>query len=173
MFGWLASWFRDRDDIYSPKERLIFSYFNGERAVKADPQVLWERLMAVGLGLSIDIKVGTSIHPDSAKARTNAVATVRDIFKLAPLVGGLEVEGTLSDSEACDLLDRFMLWAESLKKNSSLLATLPGEGLPTSGLPSAGSLPMPNGSDSGSIGNGRGTETPGPLPMESPSPSAQ
>ena len=140
MFAWFWSLFaRSRDDIYHPRERNVFTYFNGTRRVRVDPLVLWNQIMAVGPSLSIDLKVARSASKDAAKADTNAVATIRKLFGIAPLVGGLELppEGSLTGQECCELLDAFLVYCERAKKKWNKPATSVAETSPATPSSSA------------------------------------
>lgn len=117
MFLWLFNNKR-KIDIYYPKERLIYSYFNGEQTIKEDPMILWKKLMDHGPSLSIDIKVSKSPSKDAVKAHTNLVKTIREVFNVKSLC-----DNGLTEVETTDLLDHFMEYCDQLKKNSSQLQT--------------------------------------------------
>ena len=147
MFGWFRR--KDTDSFWSPRQRQIYSYWDGQKKVRADPLVLWKRIAAVGPTLSIDIKVGTSNSKDAAKAQDAAVEKIRAIFQVKPLV-----EGGLTENEACDLLEHFLAYCDQLKKNlkpSAISATVPL--LNTAFLPEASQATHP-GLACGSIDNG-------------------
>ena len=119
----MFSWFKKRNDIYSPKERKIFSYFDGERTVKADPLALYKRVMDKGPSLSIDIAVSSSQSKDAAKAQKELVENIRKIFNVKSLTNEIECVGTLTDTEVLNLLDMFMDYTADVKKNSKTLPT--------------------------------------------------
>lgn len=170
MFSWIWKWLsKPRTlDVYAPRERLIWSYFDGIRQVRADPLVLWKRLMDQGPELSIDIKVAGSASKDAGKASDAVTRKIRDIFSLQPLKNGLEVEGTLTDAECCDLLDTFMEWCESIKKKSrpSVTSSRPTEDSTSSSAEGPTTEPS---SGSGSTGSGPSSEDQGQSRTVSPS----
>lgn len=128
MFGW----FKKRNDIYSPKERKIFSYFDGKRTVQADPLALYKRVMDKGPSLSIDIAVSQSQSKDAAKAQKELVENIRKIFNIEFLTNEIECEGTLTDVEVLNLLDMFMDYTADVKKNSKTSLIMPTTTLPSS-----------------------------------------
>lgn len=112
MFAWLRKWFGQDDfDQYRPRERLIYQYFNGREAVRADPMLLYKKLMEVGPELDIDIKVANSPSKDANKAYESMVAKIRQVFDLKPLA-----DGGLTETETVELLDHFIRYNESIKK---------------------------------------------------------
>ena len=121
----MFNWFKKSNDVYSPKERKIFSYFDGEKTVKADPVALYRRVMDKGPSLSIDMSVSTSASKDAEKAQKELVDNVRTIFNVKPLANEIECTGTLTDTEVLYLLDQFMDYASDVKKNSKTLPTTP------------------------------------------------
>lgn len=159
MWQWLLSWFRrSGPDLYRPRERLIYRYFDGRRTVAADPQVLYKRLMAVGPELSIDITVAQSPSQDAAKASDAAVAKIRGIFGLKPLE-----EGGLTEIEAGNLLDHFVAYCEAVKKNSRTPATsAPSSPAPSPPASAAGGPATASSSGSGSTASGASTGPPEP-----------
>lgn len=167
MLRWLARWLLRwllrpaSTDLYHPKERLIYSYFNGEKVIRADPLILERKLMSVGPELAIDIKVSRSISQDAAKSHTEVVKKIRDIFNVKPLE-----EGGLTEVETVSLLEHYLEYTDSVKKNSSLIAT-PAMETSVPSVPSlAGSPPTPSSSASGSTGNENSTDGPGLSPTE-------
>lgn len=121
MFGWLFGKKKNEEgfDFYSPKERKIYRYFDGRETVFGDPMAIYKRLMNHGKELDIDLKVAVNYGGvQSTTAHNKAVERVRDIFALKSLG-----EGGLTESEAMDLLDHFLAYIDSLKKNSSHLQT--------------------------------------------------
>jgi len=86
--------------------------------IKADPLVLYRRIMAVGKELDIDIKIATSPLKNAPEAHGNVVKKVQDIFQVKGFT-----EGGLTEIECLDLLDSFLLYTNQVKKNSSLLPT--------------------------------------------------
>lgn len=149
VISWLASWFRrsDGDDLYRPSQRLIYRYFDGKRTVKADPLILYKRLMEVSPELSIDAKVSLSDLKDAPKAHDALIAKVQKIFDLKPLC-----DGGLTQVEAINLLVHFIEYTGMLKKNSSPPATSATvQSLPTESSQEKNPL-TDSGLDSGSTG---------------------
>lgn len=171
FFGKIGSFLRnlapdaERPDVYHPRERLIYYYWNGAKHVAADPIALYKRMMAQGPELSIDIKVANSASKDAGKAHDALVGRIRTIFDLKPLT-----DGGLSELESAQLLDHFLVYCERLKKNSS---PSPTSSTTTADSPTSSPTvpPTSNSSVSGSTANGPSTDGPGPSPMASGSPS--
>ncbi len=164
----------ERFDIYHPKERLIYQYFNGKRMVHADPMVLYKRVAARGGDLEVASKVASSPLlkvTDKAKAHDDVVRYVREIFQLET-PNGLECAGCLTETECVDLMDHFYTFVGHEKKNTN-----PG---PTPSAATSASTPSPpdaapptgSSSDSGSAGNESSTASPGPSPSAPSSPWA-
>lgn len=168
MFRWIASWFKsaDRFDTYSPAERLIYSYSNGSEVIAADPMLLWKNLMKVGPELSIDIKVANSPSKDAPKAHTEMLDKIRTIFGVVPFSSG---KG-LTEIETAKLLDHFLIYCETVKKNTkpSVTSSTNSEDSPTS---SPDGQTISSSSDSGSTANEASTESPTQPPSEQPPPS--
>lgn len=122
MFQWLFSLFGkkhkqdqglgDTLEFYKPKERIIYSYWNGSQIVKADPMTLYKRVMDHSQELSAEMKVSNSPSKDASSSHTSLVKKVRDIFNVLPLE-----EGGLSELETLQLLDHFMTYTNAVKKN--------------------------------------------------------
>lgn len=114
MFGWLRKWFSKPDDyeIYAPGERMIYSYWNGQEQVKADPLVLFQRLAAKGGDLAAAIRGASTDSSFAAKAHADRIRYIRDIFSLKPF----EENGGLTELECCNLLDHFLTYVGRLKK---------------------------------------------------------
>lgn len=158
---WLLSWFRrpapEDDAVYTVRQRLIYSYFDGERQVRADPMELYKRVMAVGPELDIDMKVSRSPSKDAPKAHSEMIAKVRDIFGLKPFE-----QGGLTQLEALRLLDHFMNFCGVQKKSSSGPATSAGGTSPPTPPTSEGPPPTERHSGSGSTGTGSSSGSPTP-----------
>jgi len=167
LLGWLRSLLVKNTptspvDVYDVKERLIYSYFDGQKLVRVDPLVYYRRVMDKGPELDLDIKLANSPSKASEKGRLGVLTKIRSIFGVKPFE-----EGGLTESETTDLLDHFLLYCESLKKNSNPTPIPPT----ATSAPTASSSPVPsptpNTSDSGSTATVSSTE---PLvPLSSPS----
>lgn len=171
MFRRLWKWIRRlfspaSDAIYRPYERLIYSYWDGKANVRADPLVLYKRLMDVGPELSAAMQLSTSISKSAVKGHDDMVGKIRGIFRVEPLE-----KGGLSELETVLLLDHFLVYCEGVKKNSRTSATTPNVTAASINT-SVESPPIPNTSDSGSTENAPSTDGPDQPPSVSPSPSA-
>lgn len=160
FWSWLVSFFRktpaliqESYDVYLPQDREIYSYFDGEKVVRVDPMPIYKKIMAIGPELSVDIKVARSPMKDAQKAHGAAVRKIREVFSIKEFD-----KGGLTEQESMDLLDHFLDYADSIKKNSSTSVISPPEtSLPTSvplpdlsGVGSVPNQPTTNTSDSGS-----------------------
>ena len=131
-----------RWDVYKPRQRLIWSYYNGERLVQADPLVLWKQIMAVAPALDIDFKVSQSVSRNAETAHKALVQRIRDIFHIKSLENDFEVVNTLTDAECIDLLNKFLSYCGWVKKNSSnSVTTATATSPPTDSPTSAGESP--------------------------------
>jgi hypothetical protein len=151
LFKWIRSKFkRQKWDLYDPKDRLIFRYNDGKRMIWADPMVLYRRLMEVAPTLSIDVRVSASASKDAGKAYVATLEKIRTIFAVeAPKTEDpLECRGTLSEIELVDLLNYFLTYCETVKKNSRMSATS-STNSEASKPPSANGQPTPSSSVSG------------------------
>lgn len=159
-------------DIYNPKERFIFRYFNGEKVVPADPMVLQKRLTEKIQELSSDIKVANvPQYPGSKEAYESLCANIRLIFKIKPLD-----QGGLTETELEELLSKFVDYCNWAKKKLSPTPTSQETTSQTFETSSAGSQPTSNFSVSTSTEIESPTDGPrrSPSALESPtSPSAQ
>ncbi len=124
MFKWLTNLFKRREkwDVYSPGEMQIYSYFDGEKWVKADPVALYGRVADKWLEVEADMKAATvSESKFAAKAYKDLTNNVRKIFDIKPLDDGFKIpeQGTLTDVAVLALLDQFLTFSGFVKKNSS------------------------------------------------------
>lgn len=167
LLTWLLSLFaKDKYAMYSPKEREIYCYFNGEKAVRADPMPLFKSIMDQYNDLSIDFKMAAMPSKDASKAWDNAVGRVRAIFGIKKLE-----DGGLTERETVDLYNHFWDFIEAVKKNSPSYQTPPADGLPTSASCTPVCPIIPNTSDSGLTEAVSKTDLPEPLPEACPSPT--
>lgn len=154
MFNWILKWFRkdSASDIYHPKERKIYWYFNGDVVVRADPMAIYRKLMEVRFELANHFKVSESPFykdkPDGKVAAQKAQAMIRNIFDLKTFS-----EGGLTELEAEEVLNHFIFYMDVLKKNSNQTPTSPEETSASSEPSSEESPPIPNTLDSGSTEN--------------------
>lgn len=118
LFDWLGKWFNKRAEdsveIYKPKERRLYSYWNGTKQVEADPMVIYKKMMAVAPELHIDIKVAESKSKDAGKAHNSMINHIRNIFSLKPFE-----DGGLTEIESILLFDHFTTYCGFVKKNTN------------------------------------------------------
>jgi hypothetical protein len=155
FFSWLYGLLtreEDRWDTYKPSQRAIFNYFNGERMVKADPLVLWKKVMDKAPDLDIDFKVSKSPSKNADQAHQNLIKNIRTMFNIKQLENGIEPNDTLTDNECIDLVNKFLTYCGWVKKNSSNSATPATATSPSTNSPTSNGEvpPTPSTSDSGS-----------------------
>lgn len=154
-------------DVYHPRERMIYTYFDGKKEVKVDPLILYKKVLQNRAEISINSSVANSASKDNQKAQEDLLQNIRDIFNLKPLA-----EGGLTEIETLGVLDHFLIYTETIKKNSSLLqtsSTYTAASTPTS---EGDAQPTSNSSDSGSIASAPATASPPMSPTASVSPLA-
>lgn len=184
MFSWLVSLFgkKPKDDfnVYKEKERLIYTYWDGEKVNKADPMVLYRKLVAKGPELEADMLAAKTTSKFAVEGHMRMIATLRGVFAVKPFE-----EGGLTEQETLSLYDHFMDYCGVVKKNGSPSSTSAPETSPatspatppSSEGSSAPSQPTPNTSASGSTEGESSTRPPtpptsGPQPPSGPSPQA-
>lgn len=169
FWEWLTTWSKPKDDlaVWSPQEREIYTYFDGTKLVKGDPQLLYRAMMEVGAELSVDIAVASSPSKDWRQAEDNAAKKIRGIFNLKPLE-----EGGLSTPELANLLKHFWSYCESVKKAESPSRTSSASTVAQTPTSEDAKSPIAPGSPSGSIASAASTAVPVLSPMEPELPSA-
>ena len=168
ILSWIAFLFRpkpiaddERFDLYEPKQRLIYKYFNGDKIVSADPMILHRKMMAKAPDLYIDSKVATFPNKDSGKAQVALTKNIREIFGVKPLD-----EGGLTELETAELWKSFLIYCEWVKKNWNPPPTSPEGTSDPTGPSSGGSPPTLNTSASGSTASEPSSDKPIQLPSE-------
>lgn len=164
----------DRHDLYAPAEKTIYSYFNGERLVEADPIVLYKRYMDVSTDLDTFLRVARSASKDAAKMHGKACEKIRQIFNVKPPPEEDEADctGTLDQTALLGLLGHFHRYCGGVKKNMNPPATTStATSQPTPASSDDGPPTSPS-SGSGSTDDACSTEPPTPPPSGPPSPSA-
>lgn len=165
MFSWFGKFWNGEkheeqqplDDVYSIDQRVIYTYWDGKKMVKADPMILFKNMMAMGADLFIEIKVSMSDSKDAAKAFDSSVDKIRKIFSVEPL----SENGGLTEAETLNLFDHFLVYVDRLKKNSKTSQISPTATSAASRGSTAESPAMPSTWVSGSTGR----ETPSDVPM--------
>lgn len=166
FWKWLKTFFvshtADSYDFYHPGQRKIYRYFDGQKEVNVDPLLLYRTMMAVGPELQIDYKVSRSPSKDASKAHEEMLAKLRNIFQVKSLN-----EGGLTESELVDLWDHFLIYTETVKKNSreSVMSSKPTV---VSSDISAKPPATSSFSDSGLTVKESVSAEPQPLPLETP-----
>lgn len=166
MLRWIIDLFRRREplDVYSPRERFIYRYFDGQKEVLADPLLLYRKVMDVWPELSTMVQVAKSRSKDAKAADADMLRTIRELFGIHDLE-----HGGLTYLETIDLLDHFMTFATTVKKNMS---TPPSTSTPTeTPAPSSGDAQATKpSSGSGSTGETSFSGEPAASPTASVSP---
>lgn len=158
MFKWFFNLFvtkKNREDLFHPRERAIYTYWNGKDFTVVDPLPLYKKVMAKGPELSVDIKVSMSPSKDSTKAHGRLIESLREIFNIKPFE-----EGGLTEAECQALLEHFMDFTANIKKNSSNSQTSRETTSPGTVPSQEESQPISNGSDSGSTEPDNTTDPP-------------
>jgi hypothetical protein len=109
-------------EIYTPEERKIFHYYTGEErgVVKADPMVLYKKLMEVQGDLSAELSIAFSPSKGAAGAHQAVIAKIHSVFSVKPYD-----QGGLLETECLTLLQQFWDYCAESKKNSKTSATPP------------------------------------------------
>lgn len=168
MLSWIKRLFSsDPPDVYSVRERMIYTYWDGQKWVKADPMVLHKNVMKVGPELDVAMKVAASPLKEAPFEHDRYMKFVRDAFNVKSFA-----DGGLTDLEVADLLDHFFAFCSGVKKNSSPTPTSAATTSPSTASTPAAASPTPSTSGSGSTANASSTGGPSPSPTAPPSPSA-
>lgn len=158
----------DKFDLFDPGERIVYRYFNGVETVAVDPVVIFKKLMQYLPDISHHMKVANSQHSDAHKAQGWLLEKIDALFDVKPL--GPDGKG-LTELERMWLLDHFLIYNESVKKNWSPPQTLQEEISRHSSPSSEGNQPIRSGTDFGSFATASKTEPPMPSSPPSSSPS--
>lgn len=104
----------DRYDVYLPRERLIYSFFDGQQMRHVDPLVLYRKLGLKEAEIIADIKSSSVTQSKfAAKAHETLINNIREVFDVKPIS-----EGGLGELECLNLLDHFWDYVNLIKKNS-------------------------------------------------------
>lgn len=156
-------------DHYTPQERRIYAYFDGEKTRRVDPLVLWRKVMEKYEDFKVEVKVAFSPSKDAAAAWQQAVGRIRLMFDVKPWD---EATGAgLTEDECFDLIDHFTAYMDALKKGSSPMQTSAEETSGVTASTSAANPPTSNTSASGPTANAPSTATPELSTTEPPLPS--
>lgn len=107
---------------FKPKERLIYSYWDGQRQRQGDPLALVRSLTSVdGVSLDIDAKLAAGSTPDAPKAMGRLIDAVRTVFGVKPLD-----DGGLTEAETLALLYHFLEFIQEVQADALPLPKSPG-----------------------------------------------
>jgi hypothetical protein len=127
--------------MFRPKERLIYTYWDGQKDRAGDPLELIRKLTGIdGFSLEHDAKLAAGQTPEATKALGRLVEAVRSAFG----VKNLE-EGGLTETETLALLHHFLDFLREVQRDAGPLPT----SRPSTGCPANGSA-TGNSSASGS-----------------------
>jgi hypothetical protein len=136
-------------DLYRPKERKLYGYWNGYKTIWEDPMVLWKRFMDVGPELSADIRASNFVlnnnYKASIEASDNIIDKIRSIFDVKPYDKENPCQSGLTEIQLTDLLGHFMMYCDYIKKNGQENPPPMPTGEPTpspSNLPTEGNPAM-------------------------------
>ena len=168
MFSWLVSLFKRKPtlkemSLYTEEERLIYSYWNGEKIVKADPMVLYKKLVTIGPDLEADMLGARSKSKKAMEYHDGVIKKLRNLFGVKSFE-----EGGLTEQETLSLYDHFQDYVGVIKKNGNPSATSQEETSPDTSAStppstegsSTPSPPTPSSSDSGSTEKESSTNSP-------------
>lgn len=98
-----------KENVFHPKDRVLYKFWDGKDQVTADPLVLFKKLMEKGKEVSHNMKLSNSNDSNSTQGHSNLVANARWIFNVKPLeLGGL------TEQECVNLLDHFLSWCSDI-----------------------------------------------------------
>lgn len=160
----------DPVDLFHPKERDIYHYFDGKDVRVADPLPIYRKMKDVITDLEVEFKVAASGMQGADEHYTSAVNRIRGIFNLKSFS-----EGGLTEMECVTLFRHFFNYAGGVKKKLPQSST-PSPGTSESTPPSTEAVPEPSPPTEPSLGSGSTaseptTEPPAESPSASTSPS--
>jgi len=157
MFGWLFGK-KKLPGFYEPKERQIFTYWNGQKQIYADPMELFRKYLSMKAEMDVDIKVSRSKSKDADSSYTKYVEKLRILFDVKSLS-----DNGLTEVEIQQVFYSFIDFCNNVKKNSETLSTT-SKPIPVSESTTSGEeLHSNNTSQSGSTETGQSTE--GQIPL--------
>ncbi len=115
IWNWLFPPKADRWEeltIYKPKQRFIFTFFDGEKMVKRDPLHLYKTLMDKHAIISSDYKMSISPSKKAHEGHVNMLKGMREVFGVKTVD-----ENGLTDVEVIQLYTQFLEFSEEIKKN--------------------------------------------------------
>lgn len=165
MLNWLKSWFTPKTptptnppNLWRPKERLIFSFFDGKENRSVDPMPLYRKVRDIEKEVAADLVLARSQMKDALKGWSLAAGRIRKAFGLDEYSD----QGGLTELECVELFDAFKAWVGVEKKSTPSPSTTSAETStptpPSSNGNKTETSPTPNGSAGGS------TDVVGPSP---------
>ena len=158
----------DRVDVFLPKERLIYQFFDGQVLRAVDPMEMYKKVSPKLGIIAADSKALKVPESKFAKdAHTRLIALIRELFEIKPLN-----QGGLTELETLAVFDHWWDFTCTVKKNSSpsptdAEATLPSTPSATEEAKDSGTW---NISDSGSTEKTDSTKQQPPLATGQPLP---
>lgn len=153
MFGWSKK--NPEPEVFRPKERWIYAFWDGQQDRKVDPLPLYKAVVSKGPSLSIDMRVADSPSKDNVKAHTALINQLREIFSVKPFE-----DGGLTERETEDLFYNFWDFCAERKNECSPTSIPAADQLPNTGSTSGENQPTANGSGFGSTEDATVTSKP-------------
>lgn len=100
--------------IYSPAQRFIFHYFDGEKVVRVDPIEQYRKYSKVKDEIEVARSVAASPSKDREQQYEVMISRIRELFSI-PKLG--EHSG-LTEQESVDLFNHFLEYCDYVKKNT-------------------------------------------------------
>lgn len=177
LWAWIKGWFTrgENSDLYSPRERAIYRFFDGQKVRCVDPLVLWQRLMDHHQDIMTDMLGAKNFTGDKGSALYQAmISDIRKVFEVEPFqdLGNGRYQG-LTEAEVTQLYVHFYQYCDGwlgpddipeggVKKNSPP-PTTPATGTSAAMPPSSEENPPTRSSSaSGSTAAEPSTEQPEP-----------
>lgn len=166
MLSYIKSWFKKDElyedfnelDLYTEDERLIFSFFDGQKVRKVDPLPLFRRYLDISTDLEADFQAFESPIPNkfAPQAYLNAIGRLRKMFEVEPFD-----KGGLTEIELRRTFDEFMIFCQIIKKKSKEFQTSQegtSPGMPSLNQEKENSQGTSSSLDTGSTGKDSNTE---------------
>lgn len=119
---WFKRWFSTKEgentespDCYMPRERFIYSFWDGEKQRKVDPLVYYKRMRRRWTDITIAWKVAGSISSKAVEGQEKLIDAIRDVFQVKN-----HESGGLSEIECVELIIHFVAYCDALQKKTPL-----------------------------------------------------
>ncbi len=169
FFSWVKSLFTTNSlylpfnelDLYTEKDRVIFSFFDGEKIRKVDPMPLYRKYMEIANEVSADFQAFSSPIPNkfAATSYQNCISKISAMFELKPFD-----QGGLLETEVINTYMDYLAFCEDIKKKLNPPQTPPEGASPVpspSGPPDTGGFPpISSTSATGSVESDKPTDKP-------------